>query len=78
MKLFSFTIIFCADILSLEKKFYVHSGEKANISVDYQTFLKNWEWTDYLTFFINSKNKIIKGLQKNKNKNIYSVSYCDN
>ncbi len=31
---------------------YVHSGTKKNLTIDYQAFLKQWNWADNLTFFI--------------------------
>lgn len=36
---------------------YVHSGTKRNLRIDYQTFLKRWDWADNLTFFVHPKNK---------------------
>ena len=38
--------------------FYVHSGIKRNMAMDYQTFLKYWSWADNLTFFIHPKDKV--------------------
>lgn len=31
---------------------YAHSGTKQNLKMDYNTFLKHWNWADNLTFFI--------------------------
>lgn len=41
-----------------KKVVYIHSDVRENLSMDYQTFLKYWEWAENLTFFIHPKDKM--------------------